>query len=1126
MAAERLQASFSMGEIAPELHSRVDLELFKSALKRCKNFIVGRLGSLANRTGMRRVFGEFPKGTTRIIPFRFSNDEQYLLVFATATSIPYDGVAPSSSVNNWPCYVIRGGVKVATFYHPYSSEDLPSLRYTQVRDIMTITHKKHRPREVLRRAEDDWLMLSYDTDRKVFPPTVTAGSQEAASVAATDREWRWVVTSVNKDGQESLPSAEFASLTAGPAVTIGETSRTQFLTLTAPTIGNPPVEYNVYRGRNGYYGYVGSTDTAAGDDFEDTGVAPSYGDGPPKAQDPFVETAALIETDVIAHFDATNNMTKAVGTVAPFDNTHTLTYRVRVPQSGTVTILAEYRVGAGAWIPIGSNVHGETGITWAQELDVESGIITYTYAPRWASFEIKCNTPLTAGDSFRLTISSGTADLEGLDVTWTQVPGTTEDEYSYPAAVCLFEQRIVFGGFEDNPARIVTSRTGDFHNFDTSDFVQDDESVELYLASGKMDEIFDLIPFRTVIALTNSAEWSISGSGGDPLSPSSFDVKPHTYNGSSRTVPGLALDGEVFFVSPTGKTIRSVTYSQERDALQATQINIQSSHLFTSKVKSWAYADNDEAAVVWVVLEDGTLLSLTYMPAFNVAAWAKHETNGLVEDVACVIEAGEWSTYLLVARPRHYTLAGASAPSAFPGYTIANPRPVVQLERLEAREDADIRKGNYLDSSSVYTGINTTAALTMLPSLNDATNGGFETGDMTGWTTIEAGVGSPAAIYTPADAHTGDYACYMHTIYSTFGPVDKDTDIEQSFTTVIGEDIVASVWYRPTKTRADTFIELAIDDGSGSYDHVHSIETSTLTIGEWVQLTRSVAATDTDGRVRVRLHNTIGPLVGGSATGLIDDFVVAQAGITLTASSAFFSASMVGDRMYLRDPIPDVFPFTSDPLLSTTSQDDPYIFEITAFSSNTEVTVDAIDVPAAAYGVPTSVWSRARRAFSIDTTPGDSTLVHLQHQDVSFLGDGVPGTVTIGYALDNPVTTETVTFDLGRHCEYVVIGYPYVSEIETLPIPEARNKKKLLSRLNVDVAYSRGFKAGPSELNLVEKIVSDPTDPYIMPLRTELLELSVSQSWEKRGSIIIRNDQPLPFKIIAVGMEVTASALP
>lgn len=1123
MAGERIQASFSIGEIAPELQARTDLEIFKQALKRCRNFIVNRLGSLSNRPGFRRVFGSFEKNTTKLIPFRFSNDEQYILVFGTTYKLSYAGFSPSSSDYVWPCYVLRGGTQVATFYHPYSTQDLPELRVTQVRDIMTIVHPRHHPQEVVRSAEDDWKMRPFPVDRDVFPPGVagTSGETDAAPVAGYDRDWRWVVTSVNRDGQESLPSSEFTSPgDAGAGVQVNDTdAQSQWLSLTAPTVGDTPVEYNVYRGKNGYYGFVGSTDTAGADCFEDLGVAPSYGDGPPKANNPFLDAAEYEQVEQEGIFDASSVYVKAVGTIAPYDSKHVLSYRARVDEGNTISVLGEYRVGAGAWTPISTQVIQPTGYYISTEDDINQGPV-YTYVTQYATFSMDCDVPaLTAGDSFRMTISAGTGFLEPQTVTWTEQPGATADEWHYPSAVCLFEQRLVFGGFTDEPSRIVTSRTGDFRNFDTSDFVKDAESVELYLASGKMDEIHDIVPFRTMIVLTNSGEWSVAGADG-PLTPSAFNVAPHTYNGSYRKVAGLPLDGEVFFVSPTGKTIKSITYSRERDALQSQQINVQCSHLFTGNVKSWAWSDEDNASIIWVVLDDGSLLSLTYMPDYEVAAWAKHETNGRVEDVATVIEAGRWQTYALIERPHYWTTAGTSVANS----AVASG--AVEVERLARRRDDDIRFGNYLDSSAVYSGINETPTRTMTPSNNDATNPSFETGDLTGWTTISSAAPAPIVVYTPAIARTGDYACYMNTFYTTFGPASGYTELQQSVVSVIGEDIEASFWFYPdTFVKPGAKIRLKIDDGSGSFTTVTEIDAGTLTPDTWVQISGSRTATGVSGRVRVSLEH-VGWSTSLTQTGYIDDLVISAAGARMACSSAFFTSAMVGDRIHLRGNTPTQWPAIGSPLDSPTAKDDPWVFEITGYIDTMNVYVTPIGVPESVFGVATDVWSRARRNFTITDTPGDSALAHLQHQDVSFLGDGTPGTTHINYALDNPVTTETITFDLGRHAEFVILGYGYSSLIETLPIPEARNKKKLLSKLSMDVAYSRGFLAGPSDDQLTEKVVVDADDPYIPTLYTELMELQITQAWKKRGTIIVKHDDPTPFKIQSVSMEVTASAIP
>lgn len=76
------QPSFAGGEIAPPLYARIDTAKYATALKRCRNFLVQKYGGVTRRPGTRLVGTIAGKtGAARLIPFRFSADDAYVLEF-------------------------------------------------------------------------------------------------------------------------------------------------------------------------------------------------------------------------------------------------------------------------------------------------------------------------------------------------------------------------------------------------------------------------------------------------------------------------------------------------------------------------------------------------------------------------------------------------------------------------------------------------------------------------------------------------------------------------------------------------------------------------------------------------------------------------------------------------------------------------------------------------------------------------------------------------------------------------------------------------------------------------------------------------------------------------------------
>jgi hypothetical protein len=76
------QASFSKGEISPDLYGRTDLAMYTTALKTARNAVVHQNGGVSNRSGtIIRAPVKDHTYTPRLIPFEFKTTDKYVLEF-------------------------------------------------------------------------------------------------------------------------------------------------------------------------------------------------------------------------------------------------------------------------------------------------------------------------------------------------------------------------------------------------------------------------------------------------------------------------------------------------------------------------------------------------------------------------------------------------------------------------------------------------------------------------------------------------------------------------------------------------------------------------------------------------------------------------------------------------------------------------------------------------------------------------------------------------------------------------------------------------------------------------------------------------------------------------------------
>lgn len=219
--------------------------------------------------------------------------------------------------------------------------------------------------------------------------------------------------------------------------------------------------------------------------------------------------------------------------------------------------------------------------------------------------------------------------------------------------------------------------------------------------------------------------------------------------------------------------------------------------------------------------------------------------------------------------------------------------------------------------------------------------------------------------------------------------------------------------------------------------------------------------------------------------------------LTLTSSTGFFVTNDVGNEVHM-----------------TGADGELVRCVITAYTSDIIVTVNPEKiVPESLQGVATSTWTLA-----VDVLGG---LWHLEGKDLSIFADGF-----VAASANNPkVVTLTVTngqVTLDKPYGVIHAGLPITADFETLDIDTPQgsslsDKKKNISRVTLFVESSRGIFVGTDETNLTEVKVRED-EPYDAPvaLATGTVDLNIASEWNSKGSIFIRQIDPVPLSVLAV----------
>jgi len=718
------QFAFAAGEISPKLFGRTDLERYRQSLQGCRNFIIEPTGCATNRPGTSLVREtKTSSKKSRLIPFTALNGQAYAIEFgdlyirfhtlggtvlqqsqeggihdggddqailtdsdkelvvdywigATITNVTKDETATVTD-NDATTVTHGGGITdwddddvwtmelpspaVYEVVSPFTEDDLDEIDYAQQNDVMFLVHPRVQPYTLTRLADYNWLLNPYSVIKGVQPPTTVAFEQGPGTADATHpiKEWDWVVTAVDANHQESVPSAP---LQETDAVLYGDMAEI-IIQWAAPTAGNAPVSYNVYRGRNGVYGFIGSSTEIR---FVDKNIAPDFSDGPPEERDPSTETITVegsgVEREAAfagATLNAVNDTETATKTEAAeaFDDFYLTLLQVTLPWLTSISYTVDYRPSAGGWTVIATNT--------VENLDFPIGTQSYGIGHNGLL------DGLVASAEFRVTITAvnsshwGTPSVECDKTKWTE---TSLDEAfisSFPSSVAFYEQRLVFGNYRHNGQLVRLSRTGDYYSFDQSEPLKEDDSFDLVLASSRLDQIRQLVPMQALIMLTAGAEWTAAGAEGAPLTPTSFDLKPKTAYGANGQLKAQGIGQAILFATERGRRIREFLPDPFGSQDRSRDLSIMAEHLFRdSTAIALQYADVPYQ-VAWVLRSDGVLLGLTYVAEQNIWAWHRHDTGGLrsdgaprdkFESICSVPEENETSLYVIVNR----TIDGAT----------------------------------------------------------------------------------------------------------------------------------------------------------------------------------------------------------------------------------------------------------------------------------------------------------------------------------------------------------------------------------------------------------------------------------------------------------------------------------
>lgn len=316
----------------------------------------------------------------------------------------------------------------------------------------------------------------------------------------------------------------------------------------------------------------------------------------------------------------------------------TFTINISNTWTGTMTLQRSIDSSSGPWSDVSTYV-ANTTTTLNDGLDNQ--IVYYRIGAKaagWASGTADCSLTYSSGsvtgvarvtaytsptvvDAEVLTALGGTTAVD----TWSE--GSWSDANGWPTSVRFHEGRLWWAGKNG----IWGSISDAFDGFDP-DYEGDAGPINRTIGSGPVDTINWVLSMQRMILGAQGAEFSVRSSSLDePLTPTNFNMKPASTQGSSAVEPAR-LDQRGIYVSRSGIKVFELAFDGQSYDYNSNDLTVLVPENGYPGIVRLDVQRNPDTRI-HCVRSDGTVMMSAFDKTEDVTAWFDIETDGYVEDV-------------------------------------------------------------------------------------------------------------------------------------------------------------------------------------------------------------------------------------------------------------------------------------------------------------------------------------------------------------------------------------------------------------------------------------------------------------------------------------------------------------
>ena len=353
--------------------------------------------------------------------------------------------------------------------------------------------------------------------------------------------------------------------------------------------------------------------------------------------------------------------------------------------------LGTYTFDTFSWPPFLSENSSATTLTPSAttgSITVTASAATFTAQHVGAYFKIQAGYVLITafGSSTSVTATVIETVVASATADWSE--GAWSDYQGYPEDVKFYENRLFHSATLRRPLDIWGSVIEEYENY--KEGTLDTDAVNYRIGSNQVDKILWLYPTQVLNLGTAGGPFTAaSGTFLDPISATNISVRQQNENGAANVVP-VRVGSFVYYVERSGKLLGQFAYDLNTDSYITENITYLSDHILGDGVVEMAL-QKYPYMILWAVLTDGTIATLTREQTNNVRGWTRQTpvgTGAFIESISSIPNGTEDQVWMVVKR----TING-------------NTRR--HIEFVESQNFGTIEDAFFVESGLTYDGVST-----------------------------------------------------------------------------------------------------------------------------------------------------------------------------------------------------------------------------------------------------------------------------------------------------------------------------------------------------------------------------------------------------------------------------------